>query len=312
MVNKQDDSSTSLPASSSRRANSPKNVRHLKTNVGCISGIFRFVYGYNNRRHGKFITSGKKQEKNSDSSSLEEEKKTANGPPRSSHSVPRSPTLPAEIRRSSSVKAPENLQTTPPSAVLTAESAADKRKESSVSTIADEENNNKNNDENFGGRDNKCLELNGELQPSPVSVLEDFMTTASLMSGYSRRYTNGRVMQQHMKLQKPKKKPGEDDEMSSICFLDRMRGESNQTIKSSSGDHQEKVTSPMWASKAMIESVNEVCKDIAWGEKREIGRIGLVLQDRICRDLIEEIVRELECFPMFSLPFEACKRSLRF
>ncbi|XP_031262290.1 uncharacterized protein LOC116120483, partial [Pistacia vera] len=215
MVNKQDDSSTSLPASSSRRANSPKNVRHLKTNVGCISGIFRFVYGYNNRRHGKFITSGKKQEKNSASSSLEEERKTANGPPRSSHSVPRSPTLPAEIRRSITVKSPENLQTTPPSAVLTAESAADKRRKllealekcdedlkalkkiidvvkSSVSTIADEENNNKNNDENFGGRDNKCLELNGELQPSPVSVLEDFMTTASLMSGYSRRYTNGK------------------------------------------------------------------------------------------------------------------------
>lgn len=59
MVTKQDDSSsTSLPASSSRRAKSPKNVRQLKTNVGCMSGIFRFVYGYSNRRGGKFITSG--------------------------------------------------------------------------------------------------------------------------------------------------------------------------------------------------------------------------------------------------------------
>lgn len=107
------------------------------------------------------------------------------------------------------------MQTTPPSAVFTAESAADKRRKllealekcdedlkalkkiidvvkSSVSTIGDEENNNNNNNENFGGRVNKCLELNGELQPSPVSVLEDFMTPASLMSGYSRRYTNGK------------------------------------------------------------------------------------------------------------------------
>ena len=66
----------------------------------------------------------------------------------------------------------------------------------------------------------------------------------------------------------------------------------------------------MWSSKAMIKSVDEVCKDVTWGEKRELGRIGLALQDYICRDLIEEIVRELGCF--YTLPFEACKRRLCF
>lgn len=131
------------------------------------------------------------------------------------------PASPAEIRLSNTVKSPENMRSTPPFAVLTEESAAEKRRKllealekcdedlralkkiidvvkSSVGTIADEENNtnndnNKNNDEKFGGRDNKCLELNGDLQPSPVSVLEDFMTPASLLSGYSRRYTNGKL-----------------------------------------------------------------------------------------------------------------------
>lgn len=74
------------------------------------------------------------------------------------------------------------------------------------------------------------------------------------------------------------------------------------------------IGSPLWASKAMIDSVNQVCNDMAWGERREIGRIGLALQDFICRDLIEEIVGELASFSlcMYSLPFQACQRSLRF
>lgn len=76
-------------------------------------------------------------------------------------------------------------------------------------------------------------------------------------------------------------------------------------------------SSPLWSSKAMKGTVEEVCKDIAWGEEREIGRIGLALQDHICRDLIEEIVIELGSFQSYSkvnysLPFEACKRRLCF
>lgn len=63
----------------------------------------------------------------------------------------------------------------------------------------------------------------------------------------------------------------------------------------------------------MVESVEEVCNDVAWGEKREIGRIGVVVQDHVCRELIEELVKELKsCSTLQPLPLEACKRRLCF
>ena len=99
------------------------------------------------------------------------------------------------------------------------------------------------------------------------------------------------------------KKPGEE-EISSTYIYERMASELVHK-KVNDEDH-----SLMWSSKAMIKSVEEVCRDIAWGEKRELGRIGLALQDYICKDLIEEIVRELGC--LYTLPFEACKRRLCF
>uniref|UniRef100_A0A0A0LF86 DUF3741 domain-containing protein n=2 Tax=Cucumis sativus TaxID=3659 RepID=A0A0A0LF86_CUCSA len=67
----------------------------------------------------------------------------------------------------------------------------------------------------------------------------------------------------------------------------------------------------------MRESVEEVFEDIFWGQKKELGRIGLTLQNQICGDLIEELVKDLNFSYTFtyyntSLPFQACKRSLRF
>jgi hypothetical protein len=108
----------------------------------------------------------------------------------------------------------------------------------------------------------------------------------------------GRVQQQQRQL---RKKPGEE-EMSSIYFHERMTVEA--VIQTSS--RGEKEMSNIWSSKAMIESLEEVCRDIAWGERREIGRIGLALQDHICSDLIEEIAREMGSCGMDALPFEAC------
>lgn len=70
--------------------------------------------------------------------------------------------------------------------------------------------------------------------------------------------------------------------------------------------------SPPWCSRAMVQSVEEVCGDITWGEKREIGRIGLVLQDHLCRELIEDLVKEMKYCTIPSLPLEACKRRLCF
>lgn len=71
---------------------------------------------------------------------------------------------------------------------------------------------------------------------------------------------------------------------------------------------------PRSTSKAMVESVDEVCKDIAWAEEREFGRIAVVIHDYICRDLIEEIVKDMGSFSYnkCSLPLQACKRRLCF
>lgn len=126
----------------------------------------------------------------------------------------------------------------------------------------------------------------------------------------------GRAAVLQQQKQKQKRKPGEEDTaMSNICLVEKMRITETAVKSCSENVAAVQVISPMWGSKAMIDSVNEVCRDIAWGERREVGRIGLALQDHICRDLIEEFVKDLlGSFCMFkcSLPFEACRRSLRF
>lgn len=100
------------------------------------------------------------------------------------------------------------------------------------------------------------------------------------------------------------KKPGEDDSIS-IRFFNKVAIES--FMKKHKG-----TTPTFWGSKAMIQSVDEVCNDIIWGEKRELGNIGLMLQNYICRELIEEVVIELGFCKMHPLPFESCKRRLSF
>lgn len=97
-----------------------------------------------------------------------------------------------------------------------------------------------------------------------------------------------------------KKKPGED--IVNACLFDRFRRDRFFA--------REDVA----RRKAMVEGVNQVSRDIEWGERREIERIGLALQNHICRDLIDEIVREMVVayHPIHSLPFDACKRRLNF
>lgn len=46
-------------------------------------------------------------------------------------------------------------------------------------------------------------------------------------------------------------------------------------------------------SRSLMDSVNQVCDDLASGQRREVAKIGLALHDHICRDLITEIVGEL-------------------
>ncbi|CAH8360471.1 unnamed protein product [Eruca vesicaria subsp. sativa] len=91
----------------------------------------------------------------------------------------------------------------------------------------------------------------------------------------------------------------------------------------------------------IMESVNQVCEDVASGQRREVAKIGLALHDHICRDLISETVHELSLFSHYdeddmchkltvdcygrgggrghvrrgstnSLPLDACRRRLVF
>ncbi|KAI4348540.1 hypothetical protein L6164_009252 [Bauhinia variegata] len=345
---------TSAVSSSSRRENAPEKI-HAKT-IGCMSGIIHFVCKSHSPR--KLLTFGKKQIKNKssfpakhenlsntcskhgeDKENPEDEKTSAGNISRLSSEVPRSPTLPAEIRRSNPVKPPENFRT-PPSLVVRLmgiddgpalaeepESVAAKRQKllgalqkcdedlkalkkiiDSVRSAEPEANRLRTpsaisrslGDKIRTALDMTCSEFKGEQQqPSPVSVLDEFNLSPLRPSSYAeRRHSNvGR-----MHLQQLQKKPGEEEMMSNLYFYDRMASDGK-------GKEEE---SAVWSSKAMTESVEEVCRDIAWGEKREIGRIGLALQDYICRDLIEEIVREFGCPYFYTLPFEACKRRLCF
>lgn len=113
-------------------------------------------------------------------------------------------------------------------------------------------------------------------------------------------------------LQQLKKKPGEEDNIN-INLIERVKKE---TINYTKERTNERLGLGSWGSKAMEESVNEVCRDIKWGQKREIGRIGVALQDFICKDLIEETVIDLGfCCTSYQpppLPLESCKRMLRF
>ncbi|GMN60836.1 hypothetical protein TIFTF001_029921 [Ficus carica] len=123
----------SLPDSSSSHRENAAEKLHAKA-VGCMSGFFHLVSGSHSRRR-KFLTFGKKQEKNTkhDSSpKIENEnspplmvtgqtklakdlenKATINVLKRFSCEVPRSPTLPAEIRRSNSVNSQKNFRAPP-------------------------------------------------------------------------------------------------------------------------------------------------------------------------------------------------------
>ncbi|KAK4581262.1 hypothetical protein RGQ29_024793 [Quercus rubra] len=332
-----------LVSSSSYRENVAAETLHAKS-IGCMSGIIQLVSKYQNRR--KSLTFGKKQEKNVVSSPTKQKPsvptqeaspssmqpqnqkqkdiKPTNDLRRLSCDVPRSPTLPAEIRRSNSVNSPQNFRT-PPALVarlmgleampttmtVMPESAAEKRRKllmalekcnedlNALKKIIDTV--------QFSEGLSSTAEIKRcwEEQPSPVSVLDEFMTRSPLMNAQcnSRRHTNGRVQHQPKQL---KKKPGEE-EVINVYVYDRMTTDSVQT-KGEKND----ASSPIWSSKALKDSIDEVCRDIAWGEKRETGRIGVTLQEYICKDLIEEIVTEMGCCDMYALPFEACKRRLCF
>ncbi|GAU21752.1 hypothetical protein TSUD_328770 [Trifolium subterraneum] len=224
--------SSAVSPSSSRRETTPDKI-HVKT-IGCMSGILHLISTSNSRRHRRFLTFGKKQSKNNGSSvstgsansqpekSEKESDKVSSAVrnPKLSCEVPRSPTLPAEIRR----KSAENVRETPALVArlmgletlpASPESVVEKRQKligalqrcdedlkalkkiiesvripkpilspspAKVKMVCDV----------------KCSAVNGEQQqqqqqqPSPVSVLEEFTRSPLSPNCYSGRYSVGK------------------------------------------------------------------------------------------------------------------------
>ncbi|CAK8542971.1 unnamed protein product [Lathyrus sativus] len=331
--------SSAVSPSTSRRENTPDKI-HVKT-IGCMSGILHLISTSNSRHHRRFLTFGKKQSKNHGCSvstptatvnpQLEKTKEKKSNEvstmrnPKSSCEVPRSPTLPAEIRR----KSVENVREAPALVARlmgleaisdSPESVVEKRQKllgalqrcdddlKALKKIIDAVQT----PEPVSSPkpvvvkrtvcEVKCSVVNGEQQqPSPVSVLDEFTRSPLSSNCHSGRHSFARIQQTKQQLLK---KPGEEEISSTLYMHERIP---NELVNKKVNEEDRSI---MWSSKGMIRTVEEVCRDVAWGENREVGKIGLALQDCICRDLVEEIVRELGI--LYTLPFESCKRRLCF
>ncbi|KAI3444243.1 hypothetical protein Pfo_000908 [Paulownia fortunei] len=349
----------------------PPETHHVKA-IGCMSGIIQLFSKY--QKPNKRLTFGRKQEKwkpssptkakgsapteNSPSSAKEDktEKRTFDTKRLScGFKVPRSPTLPPEIRRSNAASSPENSRA-PSSLVarlmgLEDLGAAAKRPAFEEDPITEKRQRllqalEKCNEDlealkriikavqtsdvrlqpphpaaakrGLSGGVNagslavkpcikKCTDVAAEESNIPACMVEE-LTRSPLSTSFSmvQNTTAGAMRVPQQRKPTSAKKPGEDDEPIAKLF-------NKSTITESSLSMRRRAAAvPPWSSRAMVQSVEEVCSDIAWGEKREVGRIGLVLQDHLCRELIEELVKELKSCSIHSLPHEACKRRLCF
>ncbi|OVA13787.1 hypothetical protein BVC80_1769g42 [Macleaya cordata] len=169
-------------------------------------------------------------------------------------------------------------------------------------------------------KEKNCSDVSSNEQPSPVSVLDQ-------ISPPSPPSNHRRSPPVHHQTGEKYKKLREDG--TSFSFFQRItfealprisgrRGHDDQcqSYFSSTVTNNKATSSPFDRSnKTKVESVNEVCLDAVWAERWELGRIGVVLEDYIFEELIEEIVGELGCCYMYSsssFPFEACRKRLCF
>ncbi|XP_022883277.1 uncharacterized protein LOC111400053 [Olea europaea var. sylvestris] len=323
----------------------PAETHHAKA-ICCMSGIIQLIFKSQNRN--KLLTFGRKQQEKvalstprnatkaspsikEDIRRLHSESQILDSKGLSSNIIPRSPTLSPEIRRSNAGSSSVNRKT-PSSLVarlmgleeilikkpaLNEDPIAEKRKR--ILQALDKCNEDlealkeiirrvQSSDKHLqppqggggvgGGNEQHSLDTKAE-ELSPVCVLDEFTRSPLTLSSFSKLQNNGIVHAPHQLKTSLSKKPGEDDHTIVYRSLFQVR--------------REGAVSPGWITRAKLQSVDEVRSDIAWGEKREVERIGLVLEDYICRDLIEEYVKEsMKCFSMYSLPLEACKRRLLF
>ncbi|KAL7138231.1 hypothetical protein ABFS83_10G149800 [Erythranthe nasuta] len=373
MLKRQESSlSSSRRLAAAAAATPPPETHHAKA-IGCMSGLIQLFSKYQNPN--KRLTFGRKQEKRKPTSPTKtKESLPAKNPPSSPKQdrtkkqnsdvkVPRSPTLPPEIRRSDAAKSPQNSRT--PSSSLVARlmglediggcaavkraaveedrTAAEKRqrllealekcnedlealkriiKAVQTSDVRLQPPPHRSVILHSSGGDNegslllvkpcieKCTDAGGEKRNIPVEEL-----TRSPLSGFSgagavqNTNTAGATTIHVTQQRKPTsaKKPGEDDEPTAAKLLNT---DSTLHMRQRAASA---TVAPPWCSRAMVHSVEEVCGDIAWGEKREVGRIGLVLQDHLCRELIEDLIKEMNYnWSIRPLPLEACKRKLCF
>ncbi|XP_039040140.1 uncharacterized protein LOC120178340 [Hibiscus syriacus] len=247
------------------------SCRRRRNSIGCVPAIFSFFSKHNKR--SKFISCGK--EKREEAAHDEERLKDAK-------LVIRSPTLPVEIRRSLSVEVGNHRH-----ALVARLMGADKFPPRLMGVGAVE----------------KCDEDLKALQ----RINEVVKTSISVGLGDSNELRRRRSLQQKHQLIKKK---AEEEKIAPTAtattgaggFLHRFTTEHVAYTKSNNNDEENDSVSgvrrrnALTKAKCMIQSVHEVCKDIAWGERREIGIIGLALQHHICRDLIHELVKEIACY----------------
>lgn len=155
-------------------------------------------------------------------------------------------------------------------------------------------------------------EESGGEQPSPVSVLEAFPASPpSSGAGESPKHRYGRSSKHQEPLQhrQRRKNPAVPDKNPSSHFLTR----STAVSKPLPYHETVRLNAPRRTRSSMVDTVEEVCRDVAWGHNKEIVKLGLRIQDDIYKDLIDEIVSDLGVDNLYcssSLPFVSCKKRL--
>lgn len=325
--------------SSSRRQTPPTEARDRQKSVGCMSGIFRLISKYQNRQ--KLLTFGRKVEKKAATittklvnAKVEDEEKISyptvkEDSKRKSESLqnitvrrlscdvdPRSPILSPKLRWPDGGNVTENGKIPQPAMELEKEESNEAKRQRLLEALEK-----CNEDLEALKMIIKAVQSDGKsVQPPRLlnSVEEEEHInnggnesneevkierwSTSSCSSYSKSHAIANVEQMSGESSKT---TAEEDENNGICFFDKF-------VREPFRKKRRQICTTNWVSRAMVRSVEEVCNDVAWGQKREVTNIGLMLHNHICKDLIEETIKELGYHKMYGLPRHACKRRLSF
>ncbi|OIT32339.1 PREDICTED: uncharacterized protein LOC109207473 [Nicotiana attenuata] len=309
MLKRQD----SLMASARRQKPLPPENHHVVKSIGCMSGIFQIISKYQTKT--KRLTSGRKQGKSYSSSPrrASSPQKVVGKHEKDHLKVPRSPIISPDIRRTPN-NSPGNvkkepalvarlmgLEEIPPPADYRAEDDSNEINRRKLLQALAKCNDDLESIRKIIKSAERVSESGDSMErrrrPGRVCALDELTR-----SPFSKVKDSGRITQQ----QKPLRRINKLKAYETVDIIKTFTNNEPFQRKTAA------TASPICCSKAMIQSVEEVCYDIAWGQKRETGRIGLVLQDQICRDMIEELVKEMDQVFLRSLPFIACKKRLYF